>query len=421
MKNLVPALSCLVLAACGGGGSTVTPPTPPTATPNVAPVIAVPTAETVVPENTAGTVLTVDASDADGDGLSYALTAGDTAAFAIDASGALSFVEAPDFEQPTDSDADNTYTVTVEVSDGRGGAATQDYTVRVTDEAFPESGLYETVQFTGARVATGLEFAPGLFADVYAPQGRDDDGERPVIILASGGGFIVQGRRTVEPIALDFASRGWLAVTVDYRVLGRFPRDEAEIQVAAARATHDMFGAVRAARSSTGFLASYNFDRDLVFTGGESAGAFMAILTATLDPDDTIDSTAISDYLAANGGAYGNVGDHDTEDSVPSGALALSGALFDTGLVDADSRPTYFAHEEDDTTVPCDTDREGATGVGTTVSGSCVLGPVFVEQGLPTGSLIIENDAGHVDFTMAERETIYTAATELFVDSVLRD
>ena len=72
-------------------------------------------------------------------------------------------------------------------------------------------------------------------------------------------------------------------------------------------------------------------------------------------------------------------------------------------------------------TVPCNTGREGATGVGSTVSGSCVLGPVFIDNGVPTASLIVEDDAGHVDFTTAERDTIYTAATELFVDAVLRD
>uniref|UniRef100_UPI00286D8556 DUF4347 domain-containing protein n=1 Tax=Sphaerotilus sp. TaxID=2093942 RepID=UPI00286D8556 len=74
-----------------------------------------------VAENTTA-VTTVTASDADlpGQTLTYSLVGGaDVARFAIDAAtGALSFVAAPDHEAPSDVGANNVYDVTVQVSDG---------------------------------------------------------------------------------------------------------------------------------------------------------------------------------------------------------------------------------------------------------------------------------------------------------------
>ena len=73
-----------------------------------------------IAENTTA-VTNVTASDADaGATLTYSITGGaDAAKFSIDAAtGALSFVSAPDYETPTDAGGDNVYDVVVQVSDG---------------------------------------------------------------------------------------------------------------------------------------------------------------------------------------------------------------------------------------------------------------------------------------------------------------
>ncbi len=92
------------------------------------------TAALSVPEN-GRAVTTVTATDDDGDTLSFAIVGGvDAARFSIDAAtGAVSFVTAPDFEFAADSDGDNVYAVEVRVSDGRGGTDTQALEVTVTD------------------------------------------------------------------------------------------------------------------------------------------------------------------------------------------------------------------------------------------------------------------------------------------------
>ena len=65
--------------------------------------------------------MTVAGSDPDaGTALTYSITGGvDAAKFTINsATGALSFVSAPNYKSPTDSGTNNVYNVTVQVSDG---------------------------------------------------------------------------------------------------------------------------------------------------------------------------------------------------------------------------------------------------------------------------------------------------------------
>lgn len=68
--------------------------------------------------------------------LTYSISGVDAGDFTIDSNtGVLTFASAPDFENPTDSDTNNVYQVTVQASDGNGGTDTQDLTITVTDVA----------------------------------------------------------------------------------------------------------------------------------------------------------------------------------------------------------------------------------------------------------------------------------------------
>lgn len=60
------------------------------------------------------------ASDLNGDAVTYSITGGaDAARFAMAASGQLSFVTPPNFDLPTDADANNVYDIRISASDGR--------------------------------------------------------------------------------------------------------------------------------------------------------------------------------------------------------------------------------------------------------------------------------------------------------------
>ena len=100
-----------------------------------APAFAIAEYSATAAENSSGVVYTATASDPDGDSLSYDLNGTDASYFSIDSvSGALSFITAPDRENPQDSDQDNTYELNIIASDGTSSAsASIKLLVSVTD------------------------------------------------------------------------------------------------------------------------------------------------------------------------------------------------------------------------------------------------------------------------------------------------
>ena len=117
--------------------------------------------------------------------LTYSIGGGeDSALFAIDsATGALSFVAAPDFEAPWDSGADNAYHLTVTASDGTSGAS-QLVTVFVgnVDEAVQlmsyggAAGVSLAMAENGTQVGRVKAFDPDGTAVTYSIAGGSDSG-----------------------------------------------------------------------------------------------------------------------------------------------------------------------------------------------------------------------------------------------------
>ncbi|PBB43255.1 hypothetical protein CK222_10675 [Mesorhizobium sp. WSM3866] len=100
-------------------------------------------------------VTTVTATDPSArQGLGYALAGGlDATKFAIDGvTGALTFVTAPDFENPTDNGANNIYDVIVQVTDGYGKIDTQALAIAVQNVGgvtIPGNNTSQTLNGTG--------------------------------------------------------------------------------------------------------------------------------------------------------------------------------------------------------------------------------------------------------------------------------
>ena len=100
---------------------------------SASPVFSGATSVAVAENETAVATLAATDADTPAADLSWTLNGGaDRAAFALTETGALSFVQPKDFESPDDADADGSYQVTVQVSDG-GNAATANLTVTLTD------------------------------------------------------------------------------------------------------------------------------------------------------------------------------------------------------------------------------------------------------------------------------------------------
>lgn len=420
LRSIAPsgiiACALLALASCGSDTMMDGPQNPDIGI-NRAPMITS-SASASVPENSRGTVYTAAADDPDGDTLVFALEGADASQFSIDsATGEVAFVSAPDFEAPMDADDDNAYQIILRVSDPSGASSRLSVTITVTDETETSQRYIDEI-FTALEVRRGIEFAPGLFLDLYTPNG-DTVTNRPVMIVASGGGFLEQDRESVEPIAQAFARRGYVAATIDYRVLGRQPDSAVDLAIAGVEATHDMFAAVRFFRADAESANSLGVRSDAIFVSGESAGGVMAAIAATIDPSDTIVSADLGDYLGANGGPFGEVGGDLSTSSVINGAMPLSGAILELGWVDANSAVLLAAHEEFDPIVPCGTATEGSSNTGLVISGACAITEAYQTQGARSALFLVRGSNGHVEFTEEQRRAIYSDAARLFFDEVI--
>ena len=93
-------------------------------------------------EGMSGAVYQTQATDADGDKLTYSLVGQDASAFEIDQhSGEVRFVEIPDFEAPQDHDANNAYQVELRIWDGHNSLSKNltFYVRNVEDEGYYDS------------------------------------------------------------------------------------------------------------------------------------------------------------------------------------------------------------------------------------------------------------------------------------------
>ena len=159
----IAALCLMALWGCGGGSSTSD-----SVGTNTAPSLG----EIGAPSHLEGAtaVSSLSATDAQSDSLTFSIASGDDQdLFAISSGGDLAFKSAPDFEAPSDANADNVYQVTVQVTDG-SLTDSQALQITVTD-AF--EGRVVDAPIKGASVFIDLN-DNGL-QDENEPSGVTDD------------------------------------------------------------------------------------------------------------------------------------------------------------------------------------------------------------------------------------------------------
>ena len=126
---------------------------------NEPPVFSNPTSVSVLENQTLA--LTVNASDPDGDSLTYSLAVGaDQGAFVLNSfnssTGLLTFKNAPDFEANASAAGNNSYSVTVQVTDGTS-PVTQALTINVSDVYEPFVARQGTDRMGSAFVRSYLK------------------------------------------------------------------------------------------------------------------------------------------------------------------------------------------------------------------------------------------------------------------------
>lgn len=233
-----------------------------------------------------------------------------------------------------------------------------------------------------------------LYLDVYKPVG-DMNVKRPLIIWCFGGGFFTGDRDDFAVISDEMARRGYVSVTIDYRLgyvqpdllPAPFAVDDKELLRAAYRAMQDAKGAIRFMKNRSDRDST---DLEEVFIGGASAGAIAALAATFIRDDSDLDQTIVGELPATMtnpsvarpdlGSVTGelNLG---AEDASVTGVVNIFGALFDTEQIRPDDElAIYSYHQSGDPIVPCETDKAywglGFPGLADNMpfgSGSCAI------------------------------------------------
>jgi acetyl esterase/lipase len=189
---------------------------------------------------------------------------------------------------------------------------------RYLDQAFGSVDVQSNLVYGRAPLPSGEE--QDLKLDLYQPAG-DRFNARPVVIYAHGGAFTKGNKESGHdwPYTDDFARRGFVSASIDYRL------DGSETD-----ATDDMQAAVRWFKAHAD---EYRIDPGRITVIGSSSGAVMALSTA-FAPEDPGDS--------GNPGYPSNV----------AAALSISGDSEHPDTITPGDPPIAMFHAMDDATIP---------------------------------------------------------------------
>ena len=184
----------------------------------------------------------------------------------------------------------------------------------------PSSGLFIDALFSFEKTdaviyGTGAVKSPEvaekpLLLDIYQPVGDNVPALRPGVILVHGGGFEVGDRLKQAENALQFAQRGYTAVSIDYRLTGDDPDTSGGTPIlrATIAAIEDTLMAVKWMKDNAEDLG---IDPNRIVLGGYSAGAVASLYAAFADQGEEYKVQAVLDLA----GSYINVAQHiDSED-----------------------------------------------------------------------------------------------------------
>lgn len=276
-----------------------------------------------------------------------------------------------------------------------------------------EDGRYFNKVFSSVDIDFNVRYGQGadpvwynpfrkkrLYLDVYEPK-SDVMAERPLVILAFGGAFVMGDKLSPDIVVLakEYAKRGYVVASINYRLSQELILDGSSYNAykAVVKGMHDMKAAIRYFRKSYSEGNPYRIDPNSIIIGGVSAGAITSLHTAYLNENSEIPSE-IYDYVMDNGGIEGNSGNAGYSSSV-SGVVNLCGAIGETSWIRPDDAPIVSMHGDDDTIVPYGADVLTLFGIDLFLYGSSPIHDY-------ANSIQLNNDfytyegGGHVPFVL---------------------
>jgi len=262
-------------------------------------------------------------------------------------------------------------------------------------EDFFEVELEANVIYGSATTQGGV--TEDLVMDIYSPRNNNST-ERPLLILAHGGGFLGGDKISMSDLATYFASSGYVVASLKYRLVDVEETPDV-MRRGVIDAMHDMRASIRFFRKDLSSSNVYRIDDENIFAGGYSAGAFMGLHAAYVGTEIEIQEIGgqnLLSYVNANGGLEGNSGNPGYSSRF-RGVISLSGALSHANLIDSGEPILFSFHGTADSIVPYLNGESDGSGVAT--DGPGIYHPVAEAAAITNLLITIQNGEHDVFWT----------------------
>jgi len=142
---------------------------------------------------------------------------------------------------------------------------------------------------------------------IFLPDTAYQKTKKPVIVYFSGGSWTQGSPEWAFYDCATYAKKGWVAVSVEYRVADRYETTPFE-------AVKDARSAIRWLRMNS---ATYNIDTNRIVASGNSAGGHLVLTTALANEinenTDNLNFSASPNLLLVNAGVYNLYADGSTD------------------------------------------------------------------------------------------------------------
>jgi para-nitrobenzyl esterase len=205
--------------------------------------------------------------------------------------------------------------------------------LRYRDDVFTRVTRTNDITYGSAVDQTGATVS--LELDLYQPTG-DAVTSRPAIVWVHGGSFDLGLDKTSPELVEEanyFARKGFVSVSIDYRLVNGGCTGEVPVAVCITAIIHARQDAQTAVRFLRAEADTYRIDPTRIAIGGTSAGAITA-LNVGYTPEDP------------------GPGDHQGFDSSVRAVQSLSGSQLASGPINAGDAPALLFHGSADDTVP---------------------------------------------------------------------
>ncbi len=256
-------------------------------------------------------------------------------------------------------------------------------------EYFNEEQISSQLNVTFANVINWKGTYETLKLDVYFPSLIIDTMPyRPLILLVHGGGLISGDKINYTKVCKEFAKRGFIAATINYRLGLDCSKDSISEEKAKYRAQQDIHAAFRFIVQNSSIL---RIDTSWMFIGGGSAGSVASLGLVYISQEEWNNFTPGIQLILGN---LNNSGNNLVNKFRIKGIFNDWGAMLKSSIQKEEMIPMVSFHGDADSTVAIDSSSGGGCYHFEKTYGSRSIHRLLIENDI-CSDLTVKPGGGH--------------------------